>query len=112
MVNHLDNFKKDGYVLIKNFLSKEMSDFFYYYIKMEAGKRNFLDEINYFKDKESSIYREFGELSDRNIGQKRMLYIGWRSAEWVSVGKMGHFIFASKIETKSPQSQTCSVFDL
>ena len=44
MENHSDNFKKDGYVLIKNFLSKEMADFFYYYIKMSAGKRNFLDE--------------------------------------------------------------------
>ena len=48
MENHLDNFKKDGYVLIKNFLSKEMADLFYYYIKMSAGKRNFLDEINFF----------------------------------------------------------------
>ena len=65
MENHLYNFKKDGYVLIKNFLSKEMADFFYYYIKMEAGKRNFLDEINYFRDKESFIYREFGEFTDK-----------------------------------------------
>ena len=63
MENHLDNFKKDGYVLIKNFLSKEMADFFYYYIKMAAGKRNFLDEINFFK-KEDNINFEYGYFND------------------------------------------------
>ena len=67
MENHLDNFKKDGYVLIKNFLSKEMTDFFYYYIKMEAGKRNFLDEINYLEIKNLLSIKNLVSLQINNV---------------------------------------------
>ena len=65
MEDLLDKFKNNNYVVIKNFLSKDMTDFLYYYIKMAAGKRNYLDEIKYYGENSTNTEQEeYGYYTD------------------------------------------------
>lgn len=71
MMNPAELFKKNNYIVVKNFIDKQLTDFFYEYVKLEAVRCDSIQTILGEKNKEKNVWGTFedvwGSFNDGHI---------------------------------------------